>query len=217
MKRAGIWLFLSLASCASVVDTPPYVVTRGAATPGATFCSELERDGRSVSTSNASWAWTFGIIAVGAGTAGAIVTTANAARDDEASIEAGVTGAALTAGSVALVPAVLALLSRSDAGSKLAEAANQAMIADNDRAAYDSCAAAKATWVGSRTDASAFASSLVRDLRRTQEELEEVEAERDRLKTKVEQEAADDEAAIGGRAGAGGAGGSPDAGEAGGG
>ena len=175
-RIAGVAFFLGLQACAAVEKTPVY----WGGTAGQEFCSKLEKEARDMSTTNASFAWMAAGAALGAVSAGGIVTGINVERKQP---DLGIAGITLMAGGALLVPAAQALFSRADAASILAEAANLGLLKE-DRDAYVHCATAKGQWVRSRADANNFAVIMLND----QAQKEQARKDADKQRPEAEQE-----------------------------
>ncbi|WP_437977541.1 hypothetical protein WMF11_11860 [Sorangium sp. So ce295] len=148
----GATAIVMLSACA-VPQTPVYDPDRMA---GYRFCQELSDRGEDLSTLQSSIGWGLAIGAIGAITTGTILTAVNSAEDG--STTGRIAGMSLTTGGVALVPLAYGAFARADAGTRMGVAADMSLSQKlHDRDAYDACVAAKADWLGTRSDSNAFA------------------------------------------------------------
>jgi len=124
---------------------------------GETYCAELAQRAQLVSTQEMGVGIFLLTIAGASITASGAIGTINGTRDNPSE------GLAYLGGGLAVLPLVgvpfgMVMLSRSDEASALSAAANTALaLSDDDEEAYRNCTLAKASWVGSRTDATALA------------------------------------------------------------
>ncbi|APR79481.1 Hypothetical protein A7982_04828 [Minicystis rosea] len=159
---------LMTTGCAmSIPDTTPYVPSASEPLPGASLCSRTETAARSLASSQAAGGWVFASLGVAATGGGAIATLVNVQEGRR------IAGTAITLGGVALGAVAYVLFMRSAASSRLAQAANMAMLERDDHHAWDSCVRAKAAWSGSKGSADAVTAEMLAQRERENKKLEE--------------------------------------------
>ena len=187
----GVALATLSAGCAmSIPETAPYPVGHvhtadprtpdagsgsGAAeaAPGYSFCSRTEVAARSLASAQSAGFWTLGALGLAATGGGAFTTLVNT---DQRRL---IAGTGVTLAGVALGIAAYNLWLRSEASSRLSQAANLAMLEKHDRQAFESCVRAKAAWAAAKSDPDGITRELLaeqeRENRRLHEEIERLE------------------------------------------
>ncbi|MFT3770004.1 MAG: hypothetical protein QM820_31640 [Minicystis sp.] len=177
--RPSILLGLAFSAlttgCAmSIPETPPYppAPTTVEPLPGASFCSRTEASARSLASAQAAGGSIFASLGAGATGGGAIATLVNVQEGRR------IAGTALTLGGVALGVVAYTLFMRSAASSRLAQAANVAMLERDNHAAWEACVRAKAAWAGSKGTPDGVTAEILaqreRENRKLQEQLEDL-------------------------------------------
>ena len=143
------------------------------AAPGFSLCSRTEVAARSLAGAQSAGFWTLGALGLAATGGGAFTTLVNT---DQRRL---IAGTGITLAGVALGIAAYNLLLRSEASSRLAQAANLAMLEKHDRQAYESCVRAKAAWAAAKSDPDGITRELLaeqeRENRRLQDELDRLQ------------------------------------------
>jgi hypothetical protein len=177
LALAGLASLAALnAGCAmSIPETPPYppAYTQADPVPGAVFCARTETAARSLASSQAAGGWVLASLGIASVGGGAIATLVNVQESRR------IAGTAITLGGVAMGAAALALLMRADASSRLAQAANAALLQKNDREAWEACVRAKSAWAGSKSSADGITQEMLaqkeRENRRLEDEIKQLE------------------------------------------
>jgi hypothetical protein len=148
-----------LAGCA-MPKTPTYEPNKKV---GETYCAELAQRSQLVSTQEMGVGIFLLTVAGGSITASGAIGTINGVRDSPSDALAYL-GGGLAVLPLIAVPFGMVMLSRSDEASALSAAANTSLaLSDDDEEAYRNCVLAKASWVGSRADATALAREAMSD------------------------------------------------------
>jgi hypothetical protein len=152
-------LTAQLLGCAMPV-TPPYTPHKRM---GEQYCADLAQRAQLVSTQEMGVGIFMLTVAGASITASGAVGTINGLRESPSEALAYL-GGGLAVLPLLAVPFGMVLLSRSDEASALSATANTSLaLSEDDADAYRSCALAKASWVGSRTDATALAREAMSD------------------------------------------------------
>jgi len=153
-------LFAAQLTGCALPKTPAYEPNKHV---GAKFCADLAQRSQLVSTQEMG-VGIFLITVAGASiTASGAIGTINGVRDSPSDALAYL-GGGLAVLPLVAVPFGMVMLSRSDEASALSAAANTSLaLSDDDEEAYRNCVLAKASWVGSRADATALAREAMSD------------------------------------------------------
>jgi hypothetical protein len=160
---------LSGGCAMSIPDTVPYppAPTSVDPAPGISFCARTEVAARSLASAQSAGGWTLGAIGVASLGAGTFATLVN----DQESRR--IAAAGLTLGGVALGIVAYNLFLRSSASSRLAEAANLAMLEKDDRKAYETCVRAKSAWANAKADPDGITREMLDQRERENKKLQE--------------------------------------------
>ena len=166
---------LSSGCAMSIPETPPYppAYTQADPVPGASFCARTETAARSLASSQAAGGWVMASLGLASVGGGAIATLVNVQESRR------IAGTAITVGGVAMGAVALALFMRAEASSRLAQAANSALLQKNDREAWEACVRAKSAWAGSKGSADGITQEMLaekeRENRRLQDQVKDLE------------------------------------------